>query len=92
MAQNFRLAAQLPLAARAGGGLTITGHPSGLYLRASRQTLLAAEADRALARDIELLLVRQTTSGPMSRRCCWLRYVPSQQAPGCAHASTARWG
>ncbi len=54
---NFRLAAQLPLAARAGGSLVIATGARELYRRAARETLLAAE-DAGLGAEAALLFER----------------------------------
>src|SRR5207245_346693 len=55
---TYWLASQLPIAARAGGTLRVTGTPQELYRRAARRTLLAAEADAVLGADTELLFER----------------------------------
>src|SRR5580700_6571434 len=44
---NYWLAAQLPLASRAGGALHVSETPLALYQRAARRTLGAADADAA---------------------------------------------
>jgi ATP-dependent helicase/nuclease subunit A len=84
---NFRLAAQLPLAARVGGALTVTDRAQGLYLAAARQTLLAAEADRELAADIDVLFTRLDNqwahleallAAMLATRAHWLPHVLSQ--------------
>ena len=55
---NYWLASQLPVASQAGGVLTVTESPGELYQRAARRTLAAAETDRALAPDAQLLFER----------------------------------
>ena len=81
---NFKLASQLPVTAKAGGGLTITDRPGELYLRAARATLVAAESDPELSTDIEFLFerldnnwrnVEQLLAGMLQERGHWLRYV-----------------
>ena len=81
---NFRLASQLPVAARAGGALIIADRPQQLYQRAARQSLLAAETDPDLATDVELLFerldnqwknVERLLAQMLERRGHWLRYV-----------------
>jgi ATP-dependent helicase/nuclease subunit A len=81
---NFRLASQLPVTAKAGGGLTITDRPGELYQRAARSTLVAAERDPELSADVEFLFerldnnwrnVEQLLAGMLKERGHWLRYV-----------------
>lgn len=81
---NFRLASQLPVTAKAGGGLTITDRPGELYHRAARSTLVAAERDPELSADVEFLFerldnnwrnVEQLLAGMLKERGHWLRYV-----------------
>jgi len=81
---NFRLASQLPVTAKAGGGLTITDRPAELYHRAARSTLVAAERDPELSADVEFLFerldnnwrnVEQLLAGMLKERGHWLRYV-----------------
>jgi ATP-dependent helicase/nuclease subunit A len=81
---NFRLASQLPVTARAGSELSVSSRPEELYLRAARETLLGAEADAALATDLELLfdrldnrwgLVERLLADMLRQRAHWLRYV-----------------
>lgn len=55
---NFRLAAQLPLAAKAGGALVIAAGARELYRRAARETLLAAAEGSGLDADVALLFER----------------------------------
>jgi ATP-dependent exoDNAse (exonuclease V) beta subunit len=81
---NFRLASQLPISARAGGSLMVIDRPCELYHSAARQTLRAAEADAALAADVERLFERldnrwshvETLLAEMlEERAHWLRHV-----------------
>ncbi|HEY6924901.1 MAG TPA: UvrD-helicase domain-containing protein [Steroidobacteraceae bacterium] len=81
---NFRLASQLPVTAKAGGGLTITDRPGELYRRAARATLVFAESDPELSADVEFLFerldnhwrnVEELLSNMLAERGHWLRYV-----------------
>jgi ATP-dependent exoDNAse (exonuclease V) beta subunit len=81
---NFALASQLPVAARAGGALTVTETPQGLYRRAARATLLGAEGEAALAADVNLLFERLDNHWGrfegllalmLRQRAQWLRHV-----------------
>jgi ATP-dependent exoDNAse (exonuclease V) beta subunit len=81
---NFKLASQLPVTAKAGGGLTITDRPGELYLRAARATLVSAESDPELSADVEFLFerldnnwrnVEQLLASMLQQRGHWLRYV-----------------
>jgi ATP-dependent helicase/nuclease subunit A len=81
---NFKLASQLPVTAKAGGGLTITDRPGELYLRAARATLVSAESDPDLSVDVEFLFerldnnwrnVEQLLASMLQERGHWLRYV-----------------
>ena len=81
---NFRLASQLPVTAKAGGGLTITDRPGELYHRAARATLVTAESDPELSADVEFLFerldnnwrnVEHLLAGMLQERGHWLRYV-----------------
>lgn len=81
---TYWLASQLPIAARAGGALTVTETPQELYRRAARRTLLAAEDDAALGADGELLferldnqwwLLERLLADMLEKRAHWLRYV-----------------
>jgi len=85
---NYWLASQLPLAARAGGTLTVTEVPEGLYRQAARRTLIAAESDALLAPDTELLFERldnhwhtleRMLAQMLRQRGHWLRYVLQQE-------------
>ena len=55
---NLNLANRLPLAARAGGPLTLGERPEALYRLAARETLLAAERQPGLAADADLWFER----------------------------------
>ena len=55
---NLSLANRLPLAARAGGPLTLGERPQALYRLAARETLLAAEQNAQLAQDADLWFER----------------------------------
>ena len=81
---NYWLASQLPVASRAGGVLNITENATELYRRAARRTLLAAEDDRALAPDSQLLFERldnhwlnleRLIAQMLEQRGHWLRFV-----------------
>ncbi len=81
---NFRLASQLPITAKAGGGLTITDRPGELYHRAARATLVSAERDPELSADVEFLFerldnhwrnVEDLLADMLKERGHWLRYV-----------------
>ena len=81
---NFRLASQLPVTAKAGGGLTITDRPGELYHRAARATLVFAESDPELSADVEFLFerldnnwrnVEELLANMLRERGHWLRYV-----------------
>jgi ATP-dependent exoDNAse (exonuclease V) beta subunit len=81
---NFKLASQLPVTAKAGGGLTITDRPGELYLRAARATLVGAESDPELSVDMEFLFerldnnwrnVEELLARMLQERGHWLRYV-----------------
>ena len=81
---NFRLASQLPVTARAGSELAVSARPEELYRLASRETLLAADADTQLAADLEILferldnrwsLVERLLADMLRQRAHWLRYV-----------------
>ena len=81
---DYALASQLPLAARAGGTLTITETPGQIYRRAARHTLMAAERDEKLAEALGLLFERldnrwetleRLLAQMLERRGHWLRYV-----------------
>ena len=81
---NFWLASQLPVAARVGGSLQVADRPQESYQRAARATLIAGDADAALAGDFELLFERLDNSwgrverllaDMLRRRGHWLRYV-----------------
>ncbi|MBW4053199.1 MAG: UvrD-helicase domain-containing protein [Proteobacteria bacterium] len=81
---NFRLASQLPVTARAGSELSVSARPEELYRLASRETLLAADADAELAADLEILferldnrwsLVERLLADMLRQRAHWLRYV-----------------
>ena len=81
---NFRLASQLPVTAKAGGGLTITDRPGELYHRAARATLVFAESDPELSADVEFLFerldnhwrnVEELLANMLKERGHWLRYV-----------------
>jgi ATP-dependent helicase/nuclease subunit A len=81
---NYALASQLPLAARAGGPLTLTETPLQMYRRAARHTLMAADTDAALGAALGLLFERLDNNwGTLERllaqmlaeRAHWLRHV-----------------
>lgn len=81
---NFWLASQLPVAAKAGGTLTLVERPQELYQRAARRVLMAGESDEALAADVELLFervdnrwdnVERLLSEMLAKRSHWLPYV-----------------
>lgn len=81
---NFRLATQLTVTAKAGGALLISELPAGLYDRAARETLAAADVDAQLAADVELLFerldnnwgnVQRLLADMLQKRGHWLRYV-----------------
>jgi len=81
---NYWLASQLPLAARAGGALTVTESPEGLYRAAARRTLSALDGDPLLAADAEILFERLDNQWRtfewllaqlLAQRGHWLRYV-----------------
>ncbi len=81
---EYWLASQLPVAARAGGTLTVTDTPRELYRRAARRTLVDGENDTQLAGDIELLferfdntwsVVERLLAQMLEQRGHWLRFV-----------------
>lgn len=81
---DYWLASQLPVAARAGGTLTVMEAAGELYRRAARRTLVDGEADAQLADDIELLferfdnnwnLLERLLAQMLKQRSHWLRYV-----------------
>jgi ATP-dependent helicase/nuclease subunit A len=81
---NFALASQLPLAARAGGPLTLTETPLEIYRRAARHTLMAADTDAALGAALGLLFERldnhwgtleRLLAQMLAQRGHWLRHV-----------------
>ena len=81
---NYWLATQLPIGSRAGGALNVTETPHGLYQRAARRTLAAADSEAALAADTELLFerldnnwmkVERLLADMLAQRGHWLRYV-----------------
>ena len=81
---NYWLAAQLPLASRAGGALQLTETPLALYQRAARRTLNAADTEAALGAAIELLFerldnrwmkVERLLADMLGQRGHWLHYV-----------------
>jgi ATP-dependent helicase/nuclease subunit A len=89
-ALNFTLAAQLPVAARAGADLQLTQPATALYRRAARDTLLAALAQPESATALELLLVRldnrwekleELLSQMLAERAHWLPRVLSATDP-----------
>jgi ATP-dependent helicase/nuclease subunit A len=84
---NYWVASQLPIAAKAGGALEVTEAAEALYHAAARSTLIAAEADVALAPDVQLLFERfdnhwtqiEAMLAQMLReRGHWLPYVLEQ--------------
>ena len=86
---NYWVASQLPIAAKAGGALEVTEAADALYHTAARSTLIAAEADPALAPDVQLLFERfdnhwtniEAMLAQMLReRGHWLPYVLEQPA------------
>jgi ATP-dependent exoDNAse (exonuclease V) beta subunit len=86
---EYWLASQLPVAARAGGTLTVTDAAQELYRRAARRTLVDAESDAQLATDIELLferfdnnwnLVERLLAQMLKQRGHWLRFVVEHEA------------
>ncbi|GAC1458581.1 MAG: UvrD-helicase domain-containing protein [Steroidobacteraceae bacterium] len=85
---DYWLASQLPVAARAGGTLTVTEAAGELYRRAARRTLVDGEADAQLADDIELLferfdnnwnLLERLLAQMLRQRSHWLRYVVADE-------------
>ncbi len=81
---NLNLANRLPLAARAGGPLTLGERPEALYRLAARDTLLGAEADPALAQDADLWFERldnrwgnleRLLANMLAERAHWLPHV-----------------
>jgi ATP-dependent exoDNAse (exonuclease V) beta subunit len=81
---NYWLASQLPVASRAGARLNVTETAGELYQRAARRTLLAADADRELASDTQLLFERldnhwlnleRLIAQMLHERGHWLRFV-----------------
>jgi ATP-dependent exoDNAse (exonuclease V) beta subunit len=81
---DYWLASQLPVAARAGGSLTVLEAAGELYRRAARRTLVDGEADAQLGDDIELLferfdnswsLLERLLAQMLKQRSHWLRYV-----------------
>jgi ATP-dependent helicase/nuclease subunit A len=81
---NYWLACQLPVAARTGGALTVTGDPAELYRRAARRTLASAESDAQLAADAGLLFerldnswrsVERLLSDMLEKRLHWLPHI-----------------
>jgi ATP-dependent helicase/nuclease subunit A len=94
---NFRLAAQLPLAARAGGPLVIATGARELYRRAARETLLAAE-EAGLGAEAALLFerldnrwanVERLIAQMLAVRGHWLGHV-ARHDPQALGASIAR--
>jgi ATP-dependent helicase/nuclease subunit A len=94
---NYWLASQLPIAAKAGGTLEVTESAGAMYQAAARSTLLAAEADAALAPDVQLLFERfdnhwahieAMVAQMLAERGHWLPYVLQQPAAQlCARVS-----
>ena len=85
---NYWLASQLPVASRAGGVLTISENSAELYRRAARRTLLAADAEPALAGDAQLLFERldnhwmnleRLLAQMLEQRAHWLRFVVREE-------------
>ena len=81
---DYWLANQLPVAARAGGTLTVLEAAGELYQRAARRTLVDGEADAQLTDDIELLferfdnswnLLERLLAQMLKQRSHWLRHV-----------------
>lgn len=81
---NFWLASQLPVAAKAGGALTLVERPDELYQRAARRVLMSGEHEESLASDVELLFERVDNSWSnverllaemLAKRGHWLPYV-----------------
>ena len=81
---NLSLANRLPLAARAGGPLTLGERPEALYALAARQTLLGAEHDVTLAADADLWFERldnrwgnleRLLAQMLAERAHWLPHV-----------------
>ena len=81
---NLSLANRLPLAARAGGPLTLGERPQALYALAARQTLLGAEQDGPLAADADLWFERldnrwgnleRLLAQMLAERAHWLPHV-----------------
>jgi ATP-dependent helicase/nuclease subunit A len=81
---DYWLASQLPVAARAGGTLTVMEAAGELYRHAARRTLVDGESDAQLADDIELLFERfdnnwnqleRLLAQMLRQRSHWLRYV-----------------
>ena len=84
---NYWLASQLPVASRAGGVLNVSENAGELYRRAARRTLLAAEADPALAPDARLLFERldnhwlnleRLIAQMLEQRGHWLRFIAGE--------------
>ncbi len=96
---NYWLASQLPVAAKAGGALEVTESAQSMYLAAARSTLIAAEADRELAPDVQLLFERFDNhwaniegmlAHMLAERAHWLPYVLEQPAAQlCARVSAS---
>ena len=84
---NYALAAQLPVAARVGGALTVTEAPQELYARAARLTLTYAESDAELAPHAQRLFERLDNhwvhlegllAQLLRERAHWLRFVAGE--------------
>jgi ATP-dependent helicase/nuclease subunit A len=91
---NFRLASQLPVAAKAGGALVVTDMPREIYGRAARRTLLDAESEAELAADADLMFerldnnwrkVERLLEDMLQKRGHWLPHVLAHD-PGALRA------
>ena len=91
---NFRLASQLPVAAKAGGALTVADRPRDIYGRAARRTLLDAENEAELAADADLMFerldnnwrkVERLLEDMLAKRGHWLPHVLAHD-PGALRA------
>ena len=91
---NFRLASQLPVAAKAGGALLVTDSPREIYGRAARRTLIDAESDAELAADADLMFERSDNNwrkverlleDMLQKRGHWLPHVLAHD-PGALRA------
>ncbi len=81
---NFKLASQLPVAAKAGSALAVADMPRDIYRRAARRTLIDAEEDDTLAADADLMFerldnnwrkVEELLEDMLGKRGHWLPHV-----------------